>query len=140
MASEIELLLEKYWQGETTLEEERKIKKYLSSHKNISPEARYFQAVVARKSVKADSIPLRNNRFTRMSVAASVAVGILVAFFVVKDAQTKEAFVVDDPQQALEITRNALMMVSSGLKEGNTYSLELKKINKAKQNLKETKN
>ncbi len=139
MAPEIDQLLEKYWNGETSLEEEKKIKAHFSSKKNLSPQARYFQGIEKQKKVTAD-ITFRRSNFNRFSVAASVAVGLLVAFFVFKDAQQKDAFAVDDPQEALEITRNALMMVSSGLNEGKSYSAELKKINKAKNTSKDGKN
>ena len=52
---------------------------------------------------------------------------------VFQDTKKQREFAVEDPQEAYEITRKALLMVSSGLNEGKTYSKEITRINKAQE-------
>ncbi|MEM9328337.1 MAG: hypothetical protein AAGA85_21900 [Bacteroidota bacterium] len=132
MAHDMKELLEKYWRGETSLEEEREIKQHFAEHPSLAPEGRYFQALSDQKKQTADRVWKRPSSVARWSVAASVAVGVMVAFLVMKDAENKQPFEVEDPQAALEITRNALMMVSSNLNEGKAYSSGLDKLNDGK--------
>ena len=138
MASDIKKLLEKYWAGETSVEEERVLKQHFSESHNISPEGQYFRSLKEFKSMKSN-VSFKQKDYSRFTVAASIAIGIVVAVFVFRDAKSKDAFVVEDPQEALEITRNALMMVSSTLNEGGNYSLQLKKFDDTKQILEDKK-
>ncbi len=132
MAHDMKELLEKYWKGETSLDEEREIKRHFAENPSLTPEGRYFDALAGQKKRTADRAWKRPISMPRWLVAASVTVGVMVAFLVMKDAEEKQAFNVDDPQTALEITRNALMMVSSNLNQGTSYSQELDKLNDGK--------
>ncbi len=132
MESRIEELIAKYWEGETSLQEESDIKDYFNRNPSLTPEGRYFAALTGKtKSKRSFTHPGKPKIRPWMSVAASLVLGTLVAFLVIRDAQQTRQFVVDDPQEAYEITRKALFMVSSGLNEGSVYSGELKKINNA---------
>lgn len=139
MESQIELLLKKYWQGTSTPEEERIIKDYFLQNPSLAPEGSYFRYLQAKSKVKMQhqtpSIAFKPWR----SVAASVAVGILTAFFIIQNAK-KDPFAIEDPKKALEATRNALMMIGEGLNEGQQHTLQLTKFNKAQDELQETKN
>ena len=135
MASDIKKLLEKYWAGETTVQEEQLLKQHFNESHNISPAGQYFKSLNEFKELKPN-LSFKQRNYSRFTVAASIAIGIIVAVFVFRDAQSKDAFLVEDPQEALEITRNALMMVSSSLNEGGNYSLQLKKFDDTKQILK----
>lgn len=137
MESEIELLISKYWEGETTIEEEKLIHAYFRNNPSLSPEGKYFGAISKQKKISFDVNWKPSSSYQKWSMAASISVGIMVAYFVFQDAKDKQPFAVEDPREALEITRNALMMVSTGLNEGKSYSLELDKLNKAKKTLKE---
>lgn len=133
MEPEVEDLLEKYWKGETTVAEERLVKAHFAKARNLSPTAQYFKSIDQQQQVKAEGISWkRKSNFTRFSAAATIIVGLLVAFLTIENNPKKTQYVVEieDPQEALEITRNALMMISGGLNEGKQYSEELKKINK----------
>ncbi len=133
MEPEMDDLLEKYWKGETSVAEERLIKAHFAKAKDLSPTAQYFKSIDQQKQVKAEGVSWkRKSNYTRFSAAATIIVGLLVAFLTIENNPKKTQYVVEieDPQEAYEITRNALMMISGGLNEGKQYSEELKKINK----------
>ncbi|MEP4532307.1 MAG: hypothetical protein ABJ004_04425 [Cyclobacteriaceae bacterium] len=135
MESRIKELQEKYWAGETTLAEEAELKAYFKSNPSLTAQGRYFQAVntKAKKPGVTFKHPRRAGWKSRWSVAAAVLVGIMTAAIVIQDSRSGDNFLVEDPKEAYEITRKALMMVSSGLNEGKTYSKEIGHINKAEQ-------
>lgn len=66
-------------------------------------------------------------------MAAVITAGLLTAVVVLQDARQQRQFVVEDPKEAYEITRKALLMVSSGLNEGKNYSKEISNINRAEE-------
>jgi hypothetical protein len=136
MESRIETLLAKYWEGTTSLEEEREIKAHFQANPSLAPEGRYFQALKDKKATKLGTIkhPSQKRTRTQWSVAAAIVIGIAAALLVVEDARQQREFVVDDPKEAYEITRKALLMVSSGLNDGKNISTkELVKINEAQE-------
>lgn len=132
MEPEIQDLLEKYWKGETSVEEERHIKSHFSSGKDISPTGQYFKSIDRQQQIQSNINWKKKSNLGRYSAAATVVVGLFVAYLAYENTSQKPSFAVEDPREALEITRNALMMISTGLNEGKQYSGELKKINKAK--------
>lgn len=132
MEPEFRELLEKYWKGETTVAEERQLKTHFAAGKDLSPTGQYFKSIRQQQQTKSDIRGSRKSGFGRFSAAATVVIGLFVAYLAYENTTQKPSFAVDDPQEALEITRNALMMISTGLNEGKQYSGELKKINKAK--------
>lgn len=136
MESRIEALREKYWKGETTLDEEQELKTYFKENPALSNEGKYFYALGKKQQVNPPATfrhPGKSARRAKWSVAAAVIIGLMAAVLVIQDAKNQREFVVDDPQEAYEITRKALLMVSSGLNEGKTYSKELTNINKAEE-------
>ena len=140
MESRMDELVEKYWKGETTLDEERVLKEYFRQNPGLSGEAKYFYALNQKQTTQANRRfhhPGRIAHKTRWSVAATVVVGLLAAVLVFRDAGEQRQFVVEDPKEAYEITRKALLMVSSGLNEGKAYSKELKKLNEAEEIIKD---
>lgn len=140
MELRIEELLDKYWKGETSLEEEKKLKMYFRKNPSLTNEGRYFSQVGKKSNIKPDRdfvYPGKKNRKTQWSVAAAITVGILASILVIQDAKKQREFVVEDPKEAYEITRRALLMISTGLNEGKNYSRELTNINKAEEILKD---
>ena len=137
MESRIEDLITKYWEGESSLQEEAEIKAFFQENPSLTPEGRYFVSLTQKEDQNSGAPgrqfvhPGKSKQRTWLSIAASIVLGITVAFFVIQDARRTQQFVIEDPQEAYEITRKALLMVSSGLNEGSTYSRELKKINDA---------
>ncbi len=136
MESQIDKLLQKYWNGDTSLEEEQVIKSHFKSNPSLNNESHYFRYLANQKSVKYEKPKAFNKKKTWVSVAATVTVGIITAALVFNDAN-KDPFAIEDPEKALQATKEALMMISSELKQGQNHTLELTKINKAKEELKE---
>lgn len=140
MESRIKDLLKKYWDGTSTLGEEKKLRQYFSDTKNLSPESKYFQRIEEKREVEMKfSHPGKNQKRTWMSLAASISIGILVAFIALNDARNQDQFTIEDPKEAYELTKQALLMIGSTINEGGNYSKELNKINKAKTVISESK-
>ncbi|OXA95595.1 hypothetical protein [Flavobacterium hercynium] len=139
--NKIEDILEKYFQGETTIAEENELKNYFSSPnvaqhlEQYKPIFGYFSQVKQQKSTQeiktpvqeSETIPLQTKKrnVAWLSIAASVVVllGIGTYLFVSeKDAapavaQT-ELGTYDDPEEALAATQKALAMVSNNVNVG----------------------
>ena len=130
-----EQLLEKYWRGETSITEEKLIREYFKQNPDLSMEGQYFGKVASGQSKmpgKAFKHPGRKRRLTWLSIAAAVIIGLLSLPFVFQQETTQDQFAVENPTEALEITKVSLMMVSNGLNKGKTYSKELSKFNEVK--------
>ncbi len=136
MESRIKALLDKYWAGETSLEEEAEIKAYFKENPSLSNDGQYFRAIAATGELKYKGDTPGKYKFPGrqwMSVAATVTIGLMVAIFAITDSRKEDPFAVTDPKEAYEVTKQALMMISSNLNESQMYSKELKKINKAEE-------
>lgn len=138
----IEKLLEKYWNGETTIAEEKLIKEYFKKNPSLTGKGRYFADLDKAKQAVPNSrfvhpVSTEKNKNWYPAVAAAIMLGIVVTAFLFNQNNTKQTqFAVDDPKEAYEVTRQALMMVSEGLNKGKTYSYELEKINEVKKIIK----
>lgn len=136
MESPIEQLIERYWKGETTLEEEKRVKLYFKSNPALSKESDYFRFLKKEQQVTFEGkIKNRSNR-AWLSAAATIAVGLITAILVIQESKN-DPFAIEDPKEAFEETRRALMMIGSGLNEGQSYAMEITKINEAKEGLSE---
>ncbi len=79
------------------------------------------------------NIPKKRIRGLWYTIAASLVIGLLVVGGLSQRQPAQSIYNLNDPQAALEVTRQALLMVSSGLNEGKTYSTtQLNQINKPK--------
>ncbi|NOX85713.1 MAG: hypothetical protein GXO86_07085 [Chlorobi bacterium] len=135
MDSQIEQLLEKYWEGETSPEEEKKLKAYFKQYPE-APEAQYFRKIASDRSTLPDKPfihPGRKIQRAWLSVAAAVLIGLISLPFVLQQRPKADPYAVSDPQEALEITRASLMMVSQGLNKGKSYTYELTKLDDARE-------
>jgi hypothetical protein len=137
----IKKLLEKYWNGETSVSEEQEIKDFFKKNPSLADEGLYFRGLSKQKEVYAGSLfqhPGKNAGKSNWysAVAAALMLGIVVSSFFITQNQKPKQFVIDDPKEAYEVTRQALMMVSAGLNEGKTYTAEIEKFNKTKQIIK----
>jgi len=136
MDSQTKILLEKYWQAETSPEEEKLLKKLMSETDENSAPASYFKSIAESQSEVSDYTfqhPRRRLRQLWYTVAASLIVGLLVVAGLMNRQPAQSIYNVNDPEMAYELTREALMMVSSGLNEGKNYSVvQLKQINAPK--------
>lgn len=141
MESRIKELQEKYWAGETSLTEEAELKKYFNQNASYNVEGKYWKALQAKQRITSSKTfkhPSAKWK-SKWSVAAAITVGLIAAVLVIQDARSQREFVVEDPKEAYEITRKALLMVSSGLNEGKTYTKEIANINKAQEKISDEK-
>jgi cytoskeletal protein RodZ len=82
--NDIHALLEKYWEGETTLEEERALKAYFAEgapDERLRPYAPLFQALREEQAVqlaKSKVVPLRPQAYNWQRWAAAASVALLL--------------------------------------------------------------
>lgn len=136
MGSQIDKLLEKYWNGETNLEEEKVIKSHFKSNPALNNEGHYFRFLAKQKLAKFEGSRTVSRKKAWLSAAATITIGVITAALVFNDAK-KDPFAIDDPEKAFQATKEALMMIGSELNQGQNHTLELTKINKAKEELQE---
>jgi hypothetical protein len=157
-SKQLEQLLEKYWNCETSLEEEQQLREYFrgSVPENLKDTAdlfRYFEAqqshsvegidfdAVVRKKIKQQQPEGRSVKmfFNYARIAAGLIVVVTATYFVrqeVRKAYPPE--IVDtysDPKLALEETKKALMMISKGFNKAQKEAGKIKAFNEAEEKL-----
>lgn len=126
--NKIEILLEKYFQGETSIAEENELRNYFSSidvaqHlEQYKPMFGYF--FHAKEQMLKQEIPLQSKHYNVgwLSIAASVVVllGIGTYVFYNYDSANKKQDLgtYDDPEVALQETQKALALLSDNVNVG----------------------
>lgn len=158
----LELLLDKYYKGSTTLEEEEALKKHFSSMTDSEdPEAMYFrflkeastqlpagdafdEKIIGLISEK-EPVPRKKNvilKYWYMAASFVLLIGLGYAFRDVlipskSQVQITETDTFEDPQKAFEETKKALLMLSSNLNKGETYVAEFSKFEQSQKILKQ---
>ena len=125
----IENLINKYFEGETSIAEENDLKVYFSSSdvaqhlKQYQPIFGYFSQ--AKEQQFTQEISLKNkkqNSVMWLSIAASVVIMLGVGIFMYFETNKTEEFVAcnseDSPELALKQTQKALALVSEHLNTG----------------------
>jgi hypothetical protein len=127
----IEIILEKYFQGETTIAEENELKKYFSSPnvaqhlQQYQPLFGYFSQVKEQESTQEIPLQTKKRNVAWLSIAASVVVLLGIGTYVYMSekntapvvAQT-ELGTYDDPEEALAATQKALALLSNNVNVG----------------------
>ncbi len=154
MDSKIKELLERYWNCETTLEEEHELRSYFNTEtvpdelKDTAALFRYFESqkkielkkVVVHPTMKtrsADNGKMVKMFFTSAKIAAGVLVLVAATYLVrqeVRKSYPEE--VVDtysDPQLAFEETKKALMMISKTFGKAKQEAGKISVFNEAEQ-------
>jgi len=153
-------LVELFWSGKTSDQEEQELKAYFSSNK--SPEefketANYFRFASFEQSNNGLDLsfdqrvlktikPRKNNARLFLRIAAGFALLFAIFFFMqsldgpdnpemVKVEESIED-TYNDPQQAYDEVKRALMMVSGKMNTSKQYGKELRKFNHAKKEIK----
>ncbi|MEO6174803.1 MAG: hypothetical protein ABIP27_06605 [Flavobacterium circumlabens] len=129
--NKIENILEKYFQGETTVTEENELKEYFSSPdvaqhlEQYKPMFGYFSQVKEQKSTQEIPLQTKKRNVAWLSIAASfvVLLGIGTYFFVSeKNAASvvaqSELGTYDNPEEAMAATQKALSLLSSNVNVG----------------------
>ncbi len=129
--NKIEDILEKYFQGETSIAEENQLKEYFSSSnvaqhlEQYKPMFGYFSQVKQQKSTQTIPLKTKKRNVAWLSIAASAVVllGIGTYFYVgEKDTAPvvaqSELGTYDDPEEALAATQKALALLSNNVNVG----------------------
>lgn len=128
----IENILEKYFQGETTITEENELKKYFSSPnvaqhlEQYKPMFGYFSQVKEQKSTYEIPLQSKKRNVAWLSIAASTVLllGVGAYFFVSEKNNTavvasqSELGTYDNPEEALKATQKALALLSKNVNVG----------------------
>jgi len=158
----IDELLSKYWNCETSLEEEQQLRAYFSGGdipeqwKETAALFRYFEVSKTKSvnDVAFDGQAMNNVRAPKkgvwrlmqnsMRIAAGVAVLMMAVWFVRKEVrQTTPQEVVDtydDPQLAFEETKKALLMISKGFGTAEKQAKKIDMFNEAQDEIQKKKN
>lgn len=125
----IETLLEKYFEGTTTLAEENELKDYFSASK-VTSELKQYQPLFAYFSQEKEQQftpeiaqpQSKSNRMVWLSVAASVVVFLGVGLYTFNNYNTskpsQDLGTYDDPEVAFRETQKALALLSSHVNVG----------------------
>ncbi|WP_300570582.1 hypothetical protein [Flavobacterium sp.] len=124
----IDILIEKYFQGETSIAEEKELRSYFSSQ-NVAPHLEQYKAMFgyfteAKQQEFTQEIPqqTKKQKVMWLSIAASVVVFFgMIAFFMVNTDQPvnqKELGSYDSPEEAFKETQKALALLSSNVNIG----------------------
>lgn len=117
MKSYIEELLEKYWEGETSLSEEKELRKLILEAEGYEKEKELFAALGQFKSLEPQnlSIPKGKTRrlvpqWTRWAASVAILLGTYWGWSVYEQKQAEE--------QAYQEVMQALAMIQTNLSKG----------------------
>lgn len=117
MKSHIEELLEKYWEGETSLSEEKELRKLILEAEGYEKEKELFAALEQFKSLEPQnlSIPKAKTRklvpqWTRWAASVAILLGSYWGWSVYEQKQAE--------QEAYEEVMQALAMIQTNLSKG----------------------
>ena len=126
--NKIEILLEKYFQGETSIAEENELRNYFSSL-NVAQHLEQYKPMfgyfpLAKEQMLKQEISLQSKKryVTWLSIAASLVVLLGIGTYVfynydnTKEQQNLGTY--DDPEVALRETQKALALLSSHVNVG----------------------
>jgi hypothetical protein len=160
-SNRLDELLKKYWDCETSLEEEAQLREYFSGNdvpeqwKETAVLFRYFEAQKG-KSVEPQfetavvnqlksPYPKNEGRVVKlfanaMRIAAGVAVLLLAVYFVRQEIRkaddqlaVKDTF--NDPERAFEETKKALLMISKGFGSAGQHAKKINMFNEAQEKI-----
>lgn len=126
--NKIEILIEKYFQGETSLAEEKELRSYFSSS-NVAPHLEQYKAMFGYFSqAKLDEFTKEfpqqkiSKKTVWISIAASTVILLGMFTFYINSVEPQEVKnelgSYDDPQEAFEQTQKALALLSQNVNVG----------------------
>ena len=153
----IEELLEKYWNAETTLEQEQELRAFFQSGnvpENLSEAAMLFRYFETEKSKKLNEnfdadvtkklqqrqggkIVQMTNWFRVARIAAGVVVMVAAVYLVGKQVRSGKDIpdTESDPQLAFEETKKALMMISKNFHKAQKEASMINLLNEAEKTI-----
>lgn len=123
-SKQVEILLEKYFEGKTTLQEERELKYYFSSGEVMpifEPYKKIFCGFAEQKKVKFiknQSFKPKNRSKKWIGLAASFTLLLGVAWFYFNQNKKENLGTFSSPEEVYLETQKALQMVSNELNKG----------------------
>lgn len=156
----IEKLLAKYWECETTLQEEEELRKFFNTAevpKHLAEYAPLFQYYSSEKQKESldssfdeavlrkigESTPKRGKVVTMFYDISKIAAAILViavaTYFIQQEYNDKKEEMpyltdtIEDPQKAFEETKKALQMISANFNKGRKQAQKVAVFNEAKE-------
>ncbi|SHF60978.1 hypothetical protein SAMN05444483_101766 [Salegentibacter echinorum] len=139
---EIKILLEKYETGESSLAEEKMLRKYFRNHQ-VPEELKAYQGIFAFSEVEKEKKstvngtlpePVKSYKHLWTGIAASII--LLVGIFLFQDdsseMQDSELGTIQNEEEALQKSMEALKMVSKLMNESKQDLIYLKEFNKTK--------
>ncbi|MEO8535738.1 MAG: hypothetical protein ABI441_18420 [Flavobacterium sp.] len=129
--NKIENILEKYFQGETSIAEENQLKEYFSSPdvaqhlEQYKPMFGYFSQVKEQKSTQEIPLQTKKRNVAWLSIAASVVVLLGIGTYMYVSEKNAAPVVAqsalgtyDNPEEALAATQKALALLSNNVNVG----------------------
>ncbi|WP_025741384.1 hypothetical protein [Aquimarina pacifica] len=135
--SNIEKLLEKYFEGETTISEEKELKVYFTSETVPSHLQKYQylfkyfseeSTVSARRDLKLTA----HNKKSYAWVGMAASIALIVGLFMARTGPSEPVDTFEDPEIALQETKKILNMVSQYMNEGKEGLVYLKEFENTK--------
>lgn len=157
MNSEIKNLLQKYFQGETSLHDEKRLRTYFNNEeveeslKQFQPLFQYFEKekemslgedfenkVLLNLPKNGQVVPFKSKRNYFLRIAATLLILAASVFYFQEQKPTQatainwEKYEIKDPEKAFETTKSALFFLSTKMNKGvNTATNEVSKVQKA---------
>jgi hypothetical protein len=136
-------ILEKYWKGDTTLEEEKKLNEYFrrgevaEEHKAYTPLFQYFEGVreegasssekTLRKVISQSPRARRFRLIRNLTIAASFVLILTVGGILFSPDRNGGAIedTYDDPELAYREFQNAIALLSSAMDKGTAQTMHI---------------
>lgn len=135
-------LLARYFEGETTIAEEKALKAYFTGA-DVDPRLEQYQMLFAtyhkqahETTQKVLTLPKPKSNFYNWGIAASIALVIGLAFTLTHlPNKHQDLGTFDDPQQALIETQKALQLIAENINRGKENMQYLNEYQNTKQTI-----
>jgi hypothetical protein len=140
----VEQLLDKYFEGTTTIGEEKQIKAYFSSN-DVAPHLAKYQALFGYFETQKETqfeqkllvLPRKQNIVKWMCIAASFVVlfGLATFYFSTSEPKQDDLGTYNNPEEAFAATQIALLMVAEQVNVGMQSVSHLNEYEKTKKSI-----
>ena len=155
---QVEIYLERYWEGSSTLEEEKYIRDFFS-YGTPPPHLEMYRSLFTEEDhaiipdldqdfdnkimAAISEEKTHRSRYAFMRVAAVALVLIISSIAIFKMDKQQDVVLaedtVTDPEEALEETKRAFMMIAGAMNKGEEPVNKLRNLDEANQKIKRTK-